>query len=280
MTTLRIELLDVLACPEDNSSIELKIIKETDDEIEQGTLTCTLCNRGYLIQDTIPNLYFNENQTIFEKWWELSEAPLVDKDFMRGIDPHKQSIRTRIRNEVVSIGKSVLDVGCATCIDYPLYQEIGFCYVGVDLTFKLLQGARKNTPTVPVVRGDAKKLPFKNESFDSSYIKDVMVHLQPDEYIKVLTEMWRVSRKALMIGFFGDSVDTNKKCEYKLNPINPKVGYSYAHYWSTYTKEAIQNILYNLPNFDKLEIDHVSLEGYENFPEHKRTFYKATKKQN
>ncbi len=275
---MRRELNDVLACPNDYQPLTLKVTMQTGEEIETGTLTCTSCNREYQIKGKIPLLYFNPDQTVPEKWWELSDAPLVDENFMRGIDPHKQPIRIRIRDEAATIGKSVLDVGCATCIDYPLYQEIGFRYVGVDITYKLLEGALKQTPSVPVVRGDGKKLPFKNESFDSVYAKDMFVHLPPDAYIQVLKEMWRVTKKALMIGFFGNAVDTNKECIYGLNPVNPKVGYKYPHYWSYYTKEAIQNVFNAMPNFDQLIIDHTKFEGYENAPT-QRTFYKALKKQ-
>ena len=54
----------------------------------------------------------------------------------------------------------------------------------------------------------------------------MMVHLPPGDYAKVLVEMWRVTKKALMIGFFGNAVDTNKECIYGLNPVNPQVGYN------------------------------------------------------
>jgi uncharacterized protein YbaR (Trm112 family)/ubiquinone/menaquinone biosynthesis C-methylase UbiE len=272
------ELNDVLACPEDHASLNLEITKQTNAEIEEGTLTCTSCNRIYQIQGKIPILYFNEKQTVPEKWWELSGAPLVDYNFMRGIDPHQQPIRVRIRDEAIAVGTSVLDVGCATTIDYPLYKEKNFRYVGVDITFELLEGALQNTPDVPVVRGDGAKLPFKTESFDSCYCKDMMVHLPPEAYIKVLTEMWRITKKALMIGFFGNAVDTNKECIYELNPVNPKVGYNHPHWWSYYTREAIEDVLSKQPNFDRLIIDHVDFEGHENTV-HKRTFYKALKKQ-
>jgi len=275
---LKTELTDVLACPDDHQPLILKISEQNGEEIESGSLTCIFCSREYQIKGKIPILYFNKDQTMPERWWELSDAPLVDHNFMRGIDPHKQPIRTRIRDEAVATGKSVLDVGCATCIDYPLYQEIGFRYVGVDLTYKLLAGALKQTPDVPVVQGDGKNLPFKNASFDSVYCKDMMVHLPPGDYAKVLTEMWRVTKKALLIGFFGNSVDTRKECDYQLNPINPEAGYKYTHYWSYYTKEAIQDVLCNLPEFNNLQIDHVKFEGHEDSSD-SRTFYKALKKQ-
>jgi len=271
------QLMDVLACPDQHHPLDLIVSKEENGVIEEGTLTCQICNKVFPIKQSIPMLYCNPEQTIPEKWWTLSDAPLVDHMFMRGIDPHEQPIRCRIRDEAVANGSSVLDVGCATCIDYPLYREVGLRYVGVDFTYKLLEGALKHTPDAPVVQGDGKKLPFKNESFDSVYCKDMLVHLPPDDYIKVLEEMWRVAKKVLMIGFFGRGVDILKECVYSISEIKPEVGYNHAFHWSYYTKTAILDVLNRLPRFDCLETDQVKFEGYPNSPDY-RAFWIARKK--
>ena len=271
------QLMDVLACPNDHQPLELKTSREINGVIEEGTLTCSLCKQQFQIKGGIPMLYFNPEQTIIEKWWELTDTPVVDHMFMRGIDPHEQPIRCRIRDEAIANGRFVLDVGSATCIDYPLYREVGLYYVGVDFTYKLLVYALKHTPDVPVVQGDGKKLPFKNESFDSVYCKDMLIHLPPDAYKKVLSEMWRVTRKVLMIGFFGTAVDRAKECDYKVSEINPAVGYNYASYRSIYTKTAILEALNQLPKFDCLQTDQVKLEGGSPIPDY-RAFYIARKK--
>ncbi len=274
---MKLQLMDVLGCPNDHGSLDLKTSREDSGNVLEGTLTCSQCKKQFSIKDGIPMLFSNEEQNILEKWWELSDAPLVDHMFMRGIDPHDQPIRCRIRDEAVANGTSVLDVGCATGIDYPLYREAGLRYVGVDFTYKLLLGALKHTPDVTVVQGDGKKLPFKNESFDSVYSKDMLVHLPPDAYKKVLEEMWRVTRKVLMIGFFGRGVDILKECVYTINEIKPEVGYNHAFYWSYYTKTAILDVLNRLPRFDCLKTEQVKFEGYPNSPDY-RAFWIVKKK--
>lgn len=271
------QLIDVLACPDHHCPLTLNVSKEENGNVIEGTLTCQTCNKSFLIRQSIPVLYDNPEQTVFEKWWELSDAPLVDHMFMRGIDPHEQPIRVRIRDEAKQNGNSVLDVGCATCIDYPLYREAGLRYVGVDLTYKLLAGALKHTPDVPVVQGDGKKLPFQNMSFDSVYCKDMLVHLPPDAYKKVLEEMWRVTKKVMMIGFFGRGVDILKECKYSITEIKPEVGYNHAFHWSYYTKTAILDVLNSLPGFDCLKTEQVKFEGYPNSPDY-RAFWIAKKK--
>ena len=92
-----------------------------------------------------------------------------------------------------------------------------------------------------------------------------------------LEEMWRVTRKVLMIGFFGRGVDILKECVYKISEIKPEVGYNYPFYWSYYTKSAILDVLNHLPRFDCLKTEQVKFEGDPNHPDY-RVFYVAKKK--
>lgn len=49
-------LLDILACPEDKSSLELSVINEANGEVIEGILTCKECGTAYAIENAIPNL--------------------------------------------------------------------------------------------------------------------------------------------------------------------------------------------------------------------------------
>lgn len=50
-------LMDIICCPVDKHDLELEVDeREDDDEILQGTLTCTECGETYPIEDGIPNL--------------------------------------------------------------------------------------------------------------------------------------------------------------------------------------------------------------------------------
>jgi Uncharacterized conserved protein len=49
-------LMDIICCPEDKQELELSIEERDDDEIIEGTLTCTECSEAYPIEDGIPNL--------------------------------------------------------------------------------------------------------------------------------------------------------------------------------------------------------------------------------
>ncbi|AUX07947.1 hypothetical protein AArcSl_0292 [Halalkaliarchaeum desulfuricum] len=49
-------LLDILCCPVDKADLELDVEDRTDEEILEGSLTCTECDEVYPIEDGIPNL--------------------------------------------------------------------------------------------------------------------------------------------------------------------------------------------------------------------------------
>ncbi|MFB6070907.1 MAG: methytransferase partner Trm112 [Halanaeroarchaeum sp.] len=50
------DLMDIICCPLDKHELELDVTEREDDEIVEGTLTCTDCGEVYPIEDGIPNL--------------------------------------------------------------------------------------------------------------------------------------------------------------------------------------------------------------------------------
>ncbi|GGL56804.1 methytransferase partner Trm112 [Halocalculus aciditolerans] len=49
------DLMDIVCCPLDKHDLELDVDVE-EDEVLEGTLTCTDCGETYPIEDGIPNL--------------------------------------------------------------------------------------------------------------------------------------------------------------------------------------------------------------------------------
>ena len=56
--------MKILCCPVCKGDLELRIKKEDDKEVIEGTLHCAKCNEDYPIQDGIPNLLPPELRTI------------------------------------------------------------------------------------------------------------------------------------------------------------------------------------------------------------------------
>lgn len=132
------------------------------------------------------------------RWWR-EQAP---QDFLRKPSQLNHPIRHLIVKLAGEKGRSVLDVGCATCIDYPFFKKAGVEYTGLDLTLKFVKRARQLYPGVDVHQGDAKTLKFRDNWFDVVYCKDLLEHMNPPDHRRVITEMLRVARNRVMIGFF------------------------------------------------------------------------------
>ena len=60
----------------------------------------------------------------------------------------------------------ILDVGCGTGRNLPLYAS-GAKPIGLDPSEDALKAARRRAPAVPLVRGSAEALPFRDGAFDT-----------------------------------------------------------------------------------------------------------------
>ncbi len=83
----------------------------------------------------------------------------------------------------------VLEVGCGTGIYAERLRSLGWSPIGVDLSTGMLRHARSR---LPVLRGDARRLPVGTASVDAAV--SVMFHTDLLDYGPVLDEILRVLR--------------------------------------------------------------------------------------
>jgi SAM-dependent methyltransferase len=81
---------------------------------------------------------------------------------------------------------SLLEVGCGTGIYADRLHRLGWHAVGVDLSAGMLRHAAAR---MPVIQGDAHRLPLRSASFDAALA--VMVHTDLPEYEPVLAEIFK-----------------------------------------------------------------------------------------
>lgn len=135
----------------------------------------------------------------WETWW-INEAP---DNFPRNLENVDATpIRKLIAREARRVGGSVLEVGCASCVDYPLYKRLGLRYMGVDISHRFLEHARQLYPDVDVREASILDLPFVDDCFDVSYVKSVICHLHPDEWREALKELWRTASRRMMVAWY------------------------------------------------------------------------------
>ncbi|MSQ11013.1 MAG: Trm112 family protein [Dehalococcoidia bacterium] len=53
---MKLDLMDILACPMCKGTLELKVAQQVGDEVVTGSLHCAACNEVYPITERIPNL--------------------------------------------------------------------------------------------------------------------------------------------------------------------------------------------------------------------------------
>lgn len=96
----------------------------------------------------------------------------------------------------------ILDVGTGRG-DVPLaFAERGWRSVGLDIHPDVLRIARRETSTEPlveIVAGDARSLPFADDSFDVSHCSLFIHHLAPADVVRVLGELRRVARRGVVV---------------------------------------------------------------------------------
>lgn len=88
----------------------------------------------------------------------------------------------------------VLDAGCGPGRDCGLLRERGLAPVGTDLAAAQLREAREVAPRAAYARGDVRRLPFPDASFDGVWCCAVLLHLPREQLPDALSELARVAR--------------------------------------------------------------------------------------
>ena len=84
----------------------------------------------------------------------------------------RRIVATKVRDKLSSSGACVLDVACGTGdLSLTLFETTGARVVGTDFCRPMLAvAAGKTSSQVPLIEGDALRLPFRSGSFDAATI--------------------------------------------------------------------------------------------------------------
>lgn len=137
-----------------------------------------------------------------EKWWDYTCRDKKIMDEVTGWWGNENAIsRILARLHIVNKGyQSVLDVGCALCVDYqPLKRNISnLQYMGIDVAPVFVD--RAHELNIPAQDGRVQKMQFADSAFDVVYARHLLEHL--DSYQDAIKEMVRVAAKEVLIIFF------------------------------------------------------------------------------
>jgi demethylmenaquinone methyltransferase/2-methoxy-6-polyprenyl-1,4-benzoquinol methylase len=120
------------------------------------------------------------------------QAEIYDKQYTM---EQNAKIETVLKSMTFGLNESVLDIGCGTGFLFPyLTKRVDFL-VGVELSSKELQEAKKRAgkaQNVLLVQADADNLPFRDHSFDKAFMISVLQNMPEPK--KTILEMRRVSK--------------------------------------------------------------------------------------
>ncbi|HII16634.1 TPA: methyltransferase domain-containing protein [Candidatus Woesearchaeota archaeon] len=92
----------------------------------------------------------------------------------------------------------ILEVGCNRGKQLELLRGMGFSDLwGIDINKKALEIAKKS-PTFNIVEASAFDIPYKDNFFDMVSTSDVLIHIHPDDLLKALSEIVRVTKRYIL----------------------------------------------------------------------------------
>ena len=124
----------------------------------------------------------------YEAWYETPEG--------RQADAMEKAILGRLLRGFSQSG-TVLEVGCGTAHFTRWLSEQGLAAVGLDLSPAMLVEARA-LDGIPLVRGDARRLPFADGALDLTALVTTLEFLERPQ--EALAEALRVARHGVVLG--------------------------------------------------------------------------------
>ncbi|MBL7129837.1 MAG: methyltransferase domain-containing protein [Candidatus Omnitrophica bacterium] len=186
---MRKELLDLLLCPQCETSFQVVPYKSDGECIKEGLLRCNYCGKEYPIIDTIPRMLPNSQQS-------KSPTDLLKRETQESFGYQWQSFRQmscdfrdNFLNYIYPVkpeffkGKFGLDAGCGFGRHIYNAAKFGAKMVGIDFS-QAIESSYLNTrqlDNVYLAQADIYNLPFPKDKFDFVYSIGVLHHLPNPE---------------------------------------------------------------------------------------------------
>lgn len=215
------KLIEILVCPCCKAKIEVLECKKRNQEILDGVLRCTECQKTYPICNGIPdlgppNLVNNDNISRGDKSSDVKRANIVFHDAIAKdyesdtstfdlFKPYTQSRVAELLNYISNTTEAnlLLDLGCGTgnllLAGRNYFEEV----IGVDISKEMLSVARDRK--FEVVCADVESVPLVDEVADCVACFSVLHHLY--EPVGVFREAYRLLKVG---GIFYSDYDPNR----------------------------------------------------------------------
>jgi pseudaminic acid biosynthesis-associated methylase len=130
--------------------------------------------------------YTNRNSRNPETW---------DKFYLENWGITKPDLNEKFLGNLLKEAK-ILEVGCNTGMQLAGLQRNGFEQLyGVELQPYAVEKAKEFTKNVNIIQGSGFDLPFKDRYFDVVCTNGVLIHISPNNLMKIMAEMVRCTKK-------------------------------------------------------------------------------------
>lgn len=155
-----------------------------------------------------------------------------------------------VAKEIENLAKlkkgKILEIGCGNCRNLKTFAQKGFDCYGIDFSKEMIKYAKeyckKHGFKVKLKKALAQKLPFKANSLDYILSIATLHHLNKEEQIKSLNEVWRILKPkgiTLVAVWNKKMLSTNAREKY----ISWKVkGKTYWRYYYLFTLTELKNL--------------------------------------
>lgn len=180
-------------------------------------------------------------------------------DYIALVDPlqpknYSDKFLTFLKNE-----DKILDLGCGPGRDAKVFVEAGMQVVGVDLSEKMIEAAKKRVPKADFRVMNILNLDFTDDYFEGIWASAIFIHIPKSDIGKALKESYRVLKQDGII-----YISLKKGEGEGLEPDERYGGVE--KYWSFFTEEEIFNEL-KIVGFKILDINTVVKDaGYATNP--------------
>lgn len=147
----------------------------------------------------------------YKKDFYRSSDVVADYDFHRFGEPSR--VRRNVKKwktilaalEETEGVKTVLDMPCGTGRFTGSLDSEGYTVVGSDISHEMMLAAREKHDGLPLIAGyvqsEAENLPMRDGAFDCVMSIRFLFHVDPENRVKMLREMGRVSRRWLIVDY-------------------------------------------------------------------------------
>ena len=103
---------------------------------------------------------------------------------------------------------NILEVGCNVGNQLVLLQSQGFRNLyGIEINDKAIEISKHTSNNINIIQGSGFDIPFKDSYFDLVFTSGVLIHTNPKNIKRLMSEIYRVSKKYIWGGveYYNDS---------------------------------------------------------------------------